>query len=556
MIDGRTVYTPTFGGVFWDVLDMPLEDIERIEVIRGPGGSVWGANAVNGVINIITKKAAETHGVMAETGAGNLDRGFGTFQYGGRFGTQTNYRMYAKYVNQRPLPSRNGQDGGDDWRTLRGGFRADTTISAKDALTIQGDLYGGREGQFEPFLASITSPAPQLVDADVNLSGGSLQAIWDHSFSGRSDTTLQVSYQRYTRDDTLRETRGTLDIDFQHHFLWGGRQNIVWGLDYRSSTSTTDGGLFLTLNPASLNTQLSSSFVQDEVAVVQNRLYLTIGTKLEHDHYTGFSLMPSARVVCTPNERHALWAAVSRAVRTPTATDASIRLNFAGFSGPGGTPMLVSLLGNPQFKDEFLVAYEAGYRTALGKRLSLDLALFYNKYAGLQTVEPGTPFFETTTAPPHLVLPSTYGNLMYGETHGLEVFANWKMSDRWTLSPGFAFEQIHAHLDPSSQDTTSAGAAEGGSPVHSAQLRSHYALPRGFTWDTSAYFVSRIANPAIASGTRLDSNVSWQWKKRFVITLAGQNLLKYHHLEYVDLTGSTGATLVTRSAYAKLAWSY
>jgi iron complex outermembrane receptor protein len=247
---------------------------------------------------------------------------------------------------------------------------------------------------------------------------------------------------------------------------------------------------------------------------------------------------------------------VSRAIRTPAATDASIRLNFEGFTGADGVPTLVSLLGNPQAKDEFLIAYEAGYRSTLSKRLSLDLSLFYNKYTDLQTTEPMTPFFETTPGPPHLVLPSTYGNLMYGETHGLEIFANWKISDHWTLNPGFALEAIHTHLDPSSQDTTSVSAAEGGSPADSAQLRSHYALPHGFASDTSAYFVSRIADPAVSSWTRLDSNVSWQSEKWFVITLAGENLLKDHHLEYSDLNGSTEATLVKRSAYAKITWSF
>jgi iron complex outermembrane recepter protein len=556
MVDGRSVYTPTFGGVFWDVLDMPLEDIERIEVIRGPGGSVWGANAVNGVINIITKDAAETLGGMVEAGGGNLDQGFGTAQYGGKLGTETDYRVYTKYFNQDHMPSLTGQDGGDGWHTLRGGFRTDSALSAKDKLTIQGDAYSGREDQFEAFLPSITSTAIQLVDAQVNLSGESLQGIWSHTFSDRSDTTLQASFQRYTRGDNLGEGRSTFDIDFQHHFLWGERQNVVWGLDYRNSTSRSNGGLFFSLNPAVLNTQLFGSFVQDEIALIQNRLYLTVGTKLERDAYGGFSLMPSVRAVWTPSEHHTLWAAVSRAARTPADTDVALRLNVGGFTGTGGIPTVVSLLGNPHFNDEWLTAYEAGYRTRLSERLSLDLALYYNKYTSQETTEPITPFFETTPAPPNLVLPSTYENLMYGETHGLEIFANWQVSERWTLSPGYALEQIHMHLDPASQDTTSVSAAQGGSPAHSAQLRSHYALPHGIAWDTSGYFVSRIADPAVPSWIRLDTSVSWQWKKQFVITLAGQNLLKDHHLEYVDLTGSTEATLIKRSAYAQITWHF
>jgi iron complex outermembrane receptor protein len=554
MVDGRTVYTPTFGGVFWDVLDMPLEDIERIEVIRGPGGSIWGANAVNGVINIITKTAAETKSAMVEAGAGNVDQGFATLQYGGALGAKTDYRVYAKYFNQDHMPGVSGPDGGDGWHAQRGGFRVDSTFSPHDKLTVQGDIYNGREGQSEPYLASLTSPSTQFVEGEVDLSGGFLQGIWNHQFSARSDFTLQISDQRYERDDVLEEARDTLDVDFQNHFLWGERQNVIWGVDYRNSKSTSDGSLAVSLHPPDLTTQLFSSFVQDELAVVPDRLYVTVGAKLEHEYYNGFTLMPSASVVWTPNDHRTLWASVSRAVRTPAAIDASIRLNFAGFPGSGGTPTVAALLGNPDIENEYLIAYEAGYRTTLSDRVSIDLAAFYNDYTNQQTTEPAEPFMENTPAPPHLVLPLTYQNLMFGETQGLEIFANWKLSDRWTLSPGYALEQIHMHLDPGSQDTTSVQGAEGGSPEDSAQLRSHLILPRGLAWDTSLFFVDRLADPVIPSYTRFDTSVSWQFGEKMTLSLVGQNLLKDRHLEYEDTTDSVGNTLVKRSAFAKLTW--
>ena len=555
MVDGRSVYTPTFGGVYWDVVDLPLEDIERIEVIRGPGGSVWGANAVNGVINIITKAAAETKGAMVVAGGGNTDEGFATLQYGGSLGAKTDFRVYTKYFNQDHNPGLSGPDGGDGWGVLRGGFRADVVFSSKDNLTIQGDLYRGEAGQAEPYLASVTSPL-ELVAIGVNVSGGFVQGIWNHTFSARSGTSLQVSYQQYKRNDLILENRGTVDIDFQNHFLWGERQNIIWGLDYRNSRTTTVGTLAASLNPADLTTQLFSSFIQDEFALIHDRLYLTVGTKLEHDYYNGFSLMPSGRVVWTPSDHQTLWAAVSRAARTPSAIDASVRYNFGGFIGAGGTPTLISFIGNPNVKNEDLLAYEAGYRTMLSDRVSVDLAAYYNSYTNQDTVEPTTPFIEDTPAPPHLDVPETYENLMYGETQGLEIFANWKVLDRWTLSPGYAFEQIHMHLEPESQDTTSVSAAEGSSPVHSAQLRSHVVLPRNLAWDTSLFFTDRIADPVIPAYTRLDTGVTWQWKKGVVFSLVGQNLLKDRHLEYDDLYSSTATTLVKRSVYAKVTWSH
>lgn len=556
LIDGRTVYTPTFDGTFWDVVDMPLENIERIEVIRGPGGSIWGTNAVNGVINIISKTAAETKGAMVQTTGGNLDEGSGTLEYGATLGQKTDYRIFTRYFNQDHMPGVSGPDGGDGWHMLRGGFRADTTFSAKDNLTIQGDLYSGREGQADLYLASLTSPALETIETGVDLSGGFVQGIWNHEFSARSDTTLQFSYEQYTRRDALDESRGTWDIDFQNNFLWGERQNIVWGLDYRSSSSTTDGGLAVSLDPPNLSIHQFSSFIQDEFTVVHNRLYVTMGTKVEHDYYNGFDVMPSASVVWTPSVLQTFWASVSRAVQTPSAVDASIRLNFAGFTGSGGTPTVVGLVGNPDFKNEGLIAYEAGYRKTLTDRASVDLAAYFNNYTNQETTEPSAPFSEDTPAPPHLFIPSTYENLMFGETQGLEIFANWKVLNRWTLSPGYALEQIHMHLEPGSQDTMSVANTQGGSPEHSAQLRSHLILPRDLAWDTSLFFTDRINDLAIPSYTRLDSGFSWKWREGTVFSLVGQNLLQDRHLEYVDLLGSTASTLIKRSVYAKVTWTH
>jgi iron complex outermembrane receptor protein len=555
LMDGRTVYTPTFGGVFWDVLDLPLGNVERIEVIRGPGGSVWGANAVNGVINIITKKASETHGGRLVAGGGNVEQGFGTIQYGGRAGKSTDYRVYAKYLNQDEFPSLTGADGADGWRMLRGGFRSDSVLSSKDKLMFQGDLYTGREGT--PTSEFVLTPAPvtQNVDLLVNLSGGFLQGVWNHTSSPHSNTSLQLSYDTYRRNDQLRENRRTFDLDFQHNFSGWTRQNIVWGLTYRYSASQSDGILGVSLVPADLNTQLFSSFIQDEIAIVPNHLFLTIGAKLEHNYYTGFGTMPSARVAWTPTQRHTLWAAISKTERTPAETDAALRANVGEFPGPGGIPVLLTLFGNPQVDNEESVDYEMGYRTMVSQQLSIDFAAYYNHYSHQETSEPSTPLLVNTPSP-HLVLPLIYENLMHGETHGVEIAANWKATDRWTLSPGYAFEQIHMHLAPTSQDTTSVSEAEGSSPVNAAQLRSRFALARGLTWDTSGYFVGRLADPREPSYTRLDTGLSWTLGERIGLNLVGQNLLRDRHEEFVDTTGSTMSTLIKRSVYAKVEWRF
>jgi len=556
MLDGRIVYLPTFSGTFWDVLDVPLEDIERIEVIRGPGGATWGANAVDGVINIITSKASESRGGMVVAGAGNLDQGFGTLQYGGAAGKSTDYRVFAKYFNQDHLPGLSGGNGGDGWHVLRGGFRIDSKLSAKDDLAVTGDIYSSRSGDISGTVNSIASPAVQAEFNESNATGGYIQADWIHRQSERSDTSLQVSFDRYRRNDALRETRNTLDLDFAHHFRWGSRQDVVWGVGYRYSSSTTDGNLIFSLNPADLNTQLFSAFAQDEVALIPERLSLIAGAKIEHNYFTGFGVMPTLRATWALHQQQTVWAAISRSLRTPSEIDTASQLTVNGFVPPGGPPVLIRIVGNPAFQDEHELNYEAGYRIQLQDRLSVNLTAYYNSYSQLQTSEPEPTFSETDPPPPHIVMPLKYENLMRGETHGIEAFATWKVTSRWTLAPAYAFEGIHLHLDPSSQDTMSVAADQGSSPRQWARLGSHVALLHGLAWDVSANFVGRLANPAVASYTRIDSQISWHLREHLSASLVGQNLAQDHHIEFLSTGGTGFSSYMKRSGYAKLTWRF
>jgi iron complex outermembrane recepter protein len=554
LLDGRSVYTPTFDGVFWDVLDMPLEDIDRIEVVRGPGASVWATNAVNGVINIITKRASDTRQSFVDVVAGNIDQGFATVQYGGNAGKRTSFRVFAKYLNENYFPNSAGQDGGDGWNDARMGFRTDTNLSANDTLTFEGDLYRGREGNVSLNFVSVGSPLVQTQN-EVNLGGGFLQAVWNRRYSDRSGMSIQGSYDEYERNDFLAEARSTSDIAFQHHFGWGDRQDLIWGVEYRYSQSRTDGDPYYSLDPPDLNASLFSGFVQDEIAAVPDRLHVIVGAKLEHNNYTGWDAFPTARLTWTPDTKETFWAAVSTADRDPGSTDVSLRSSLGGFTGPNG-PVELELMGNPNVKDEALVAYEAGYRVTLTEQLTFDLASYFNWYTNQETAEPGVPFFATTPAPPHVVVPLVFENLMYGETHGFEMSANWKPVRRWTLSPGYAFEQIHMHVLGISQDTTSVGEAQGSTPVNSAQMRSHVELASRFSWETSAYFVGRLTNPEIPSYTRLDSGLTWHWSNKLSLSVVGQNLLRDRHMEFVDYTGSAGTTLIKRSAYVEWKWQF
>ncbi len=556
LVDGRSVYTTEFGGVYWDSLDLPLEDIERIEVIRGPGGSAWGANAVNGVVNIITKKTSDTLGGLVVAGGGNVQQGFGTAQYGGKAGSSITYRAYAKYFENDHFPDPMNQDGADGWRSLRGGFRVDIAASQKDSLTVQGDIYTNRNGTPEFDFPSITSPGPMPVNLITNVSGGFLEGIWDHTFSPQSSTTLQVSYERSERGGLLTDDRGVLDLNFQHQYRGWSRQNLVWGLGYNRVASASQGDFFVSFIPADLTTHLYSGFVQDEVTAVPDRLFVTAGVRIEHNYYTGASVMPSARVAWTPDDHQTVWAAVSDAVRSPSQLDAAFRANLATFTEPDGTLALLAFIGNPHVDNESLVAYEMGYRASILDKLSVDFAAYYYDYDHQETDEPATPFFENTPAPPHLVIPTTYENLMHGEAHGFEISANWKPLSRWTLSPSYAFEQIHMYTDPASQDTTSAAGAEGASPVNSAQVRSHVTIWRALSWDASAYFVDRLRDPVIPSYTRVDTQLSWKFGEGGVFSLVGQNLLRDHHEEFFDSTESARTTGMKRGAYAKFSWRF
>ena len=565
MMDGRVVYTSTFAGVFWDtVLDFPLEDIARIEVIRGPGRAVWGANAVDGVINILTKKASETRGGMVVAEGGNIDQEGGMVQYGGEVKEGTDYRVYAKYFNRANLLDLDGQNGADGWHQLRGGFRIDNALSSKDSLMVEGDIITGREGELGFVLPSVTSPGYVAESEQINLGNGSLESVWNHMFTDRSETSLQVSFDRHKRDDPQNpETRNTLDIGFQHHIALGARQDVVWGAGYRYTADLILGSLTVAEIPARSTQQVFDEFFQDEIALVPDRLYLTGGMKLEHNDYTGFEFMPSVRMAWSPSAQHMLWLAVSRTLRAPSRNDTNLVLNIGDIGpGPGGVPELLRLYGNPQYQDERLIAYELGYRTAVSNRLSIDLAAYYNDYDNLQTTEPGVPFAESTPAPAHLVIPLIYENLMHGETHGLEITANWKVTDRWTLSPGYTFEALHMHTDPSSTDTVTGPFVEGAVPDHTAQIRTHFDLPKSFALDAAAYEVSHLdnqgplSNVTIPAYTRLDVGFSWKPWEQTSFSLVGQNLLQDHHVEFEDVNGALQSSQIRRSGFVKVTWRF
>lgn len=556
LIDGRAVYQQTSGGVDWDTQDVPLEDIDRIEVIRGPGATVWGANAVNGVINVITLQAKDTRGALVTAGGGTQDEAFGTVRYGGAVGEDVSYRAFTKYLDRSSLTDLTGRKENDGWHLLHGGFRMDAAPTPTDSLTMQGDMYTGKEGALISHIDSIATSTNESVYRDADLSGENLLGRWTHAVSSRFDTTMQVYFDQYTRSGpSTDEDRHTIDFYYQQHLVLGSRQDMVWGAGYRFTADRIAGTIDAAYIPVTQDLRLFSAFVQDEITLVPERAFLTLGTKLEHNDYTGLEIEPSIRLAWTPTMRNTFWAAVSEAVRTPTRKDVGGEFNVAAFPLADGTPAVLTIVGNPQQESEHLLATELGYRVQANAFVSIDLSAFFNYYTDLRSVEPQVPF--VVSGPVYYVeIPQEYANLLRGTTEGIEVSAHLKMTDRWTLSPGFSLLQMRLRTVAGSLDTTTASDIEGSNPRHQAQLRSSLNLSRGFSWDSSLYYVDPLPAQRLPSYTRLDTRLSWRPAERLECSLVGQNLLKDRHVESNDSQTGVNPTQVERNVYAKVTWRF
>ena len=555
LIDGRTVFTPSQDGVNWDTQDVPFEDIERIEVIRGPGATVWGSNAVNGVINVITKSATDTQGALVTAGSGTHDHAFGTLQNGGMLGADVSYRVFAKYLDVDGLPAVMGPDS-DAWHLLHGGFRLDGHLVNADPVTLQGDIYAGTESADISHIASISPPENDNVSRTTNLSGGNVLGRWSHLHSSGTQTTLQVYFDRYLRlGGQLDESCNTVDIDFHQNARVGSRHFLVWGAGYRHAADRTVGTIDQAFLPTGMDLRLFSAFIQDEITLRPDRLTLTVGSKLEHNDFTGFEVEPSARMAFTPGTRNTFWAAISESARTPSLRDDNADFNLAVFPLPDGSPAITTIEGNPQQKAEYLLSQELGYRLQANAWMSIDVSLFHNRYRNLRSFEEGAPW-PPTALRPYTEIPIYQGNRVHGSTDGLELSSKIRVTDRWTLSPGYALLRMNLHDDPGSLDTASVPDTEGSSPRHQAQLRSALNLSRALSWNVAAYFVDRLPAQQVPSYTRLDTQLSWQPTSAIALSLVGQNLLRDRHAEFTEILNSVNSSQMRRSVYAKITWKF
>jgi iron complex outermembrane recepter protein len=557
LVDGRSVYSPETSGVYWEVQDLLLEDIERIEVIRGPGGTLWGANAVNGVINIITKSTKDTQGGVVTAGIGSEERGFGSIRYGANLGDNASYRVYGKYFNRSELVDATGRGANDAQQLARGGGRVEWQPTDRDDLTLEGDFYRSKLHE-NPIAVSPANPFAPLANRSNEFSGGHLMGRWTRASSKTSNMALQVYYDSFSRKLFGLATHiDTFDLDFQHHAALGERQDIVWGFGYRliAHDAESNSSSPIQFTPQAKTVHLFSGFAQNEITLIKERLRLILGVKLEHNYLSGLEAQPSIRLSWTPSRRQTVWAAGSRAVKTPARSQQDIRVNYLAFPGPDGLPVIVGAFGSPQPKSEILYAYELGYRAQPHRRLSVDVAGFYNIYDRLTSFEPGPPFFETDPLPAHLVVPTYYGNLMSGETYGLETAVNLDLTRRWKLRGSYSFLREHLHTDPTSLDIVSE-AAEGDNPRHQFQLRSYFNIFHNFDLDTALYRVSSLRGQSVPGYTRIDSSLGWHVRENIEASGGVQNLFDRKHAEFNGVDTLVLPSQVRRSVYGKIVFRF
>ncbi|MCR8924207.1 TonB-dependent receptor [Dasania sp. GY-MA-18] len=513
LIDGRMVYTPLFSGVFWDAQEVMLEDVERIEIISGPAAAIWGANAVNGVINIITRSAGNTAGGLISAGAGNMEANVAA-RYGNKLGENADYRIYAKFLNRQPSERADGGDQEDGWDSLQTGFRIDWQSGA-DNLQLQGDAYSGE----------IELPAPGHRET----AGANLLLHWRRELGVNEGVAVSAYYDYTSRDypGIFAEHLRSYSIDFRYHFQPLPAHSVQWGMDYREAKDSINNTPVLAFLPATKNLSWYSLFVQDEIKLSE-KLLLTLDARVERNDYSGTEFMPAARLAWYIDNKQLLWGAVSRAVRTPSRIDSD-------FYSPGLEPYLIA--GGDGFESETAQVYELGYRQSL-QAVNWSITAFYAEYDDLRTVEPNS------------MGAFTLANGLTGVSQGIETWGSWRLSDSWQLNAGLLIQQQRFNLKSSSADLNN-GESEGNDPSHQWKLRSQWDIADDKQLDITVRRVGALPQPEVPAYVAVDARIAWQWRRDIELALTGRNLFDGQHPEFGT---SPLRTEVERSVYLSIRW--
>lgn len=542
-VDGRTIYTPLFSGVYWDIQNMPLEDVDRIEIIRGPGATQWGANAVNGIINIITKHSSATQGLYASTVVGTEDHSLTDVRYGGKLKDDVYYRAYAKFDQRDETKTVTGTSGNNEWYNAKAGFRSDWNVSNNRKITLQGDVYNAVI-DLDLGTPSLTDPSGILSFHDeIHSQGMNLLGRWEETHSDAMRSTFQTYFDYQSPDySSLKQEISTFDFDYQTAWKANDRNDVMWGGGARYIAANLKGSDTIFANDGHVTQSIFNAFLQDQYALVPKEVYFTLGSKFEHNSFSGFEIEPSARIAWYPDNKQTVWAAVSRAVRTPSITEHSdMALNVLALP-----PDMIQQRSNKAFDSEELIAYELGYRIKPTSSVSFDNTVFMNDYDKLATFEPG--------APDGIFLPYYFNNLGKAHSYGFETSVNWEVTARWNLLANYSYINLVLEQDPSSLDTTFL-AQEKNVPHHQFMIRSQVYLPHDVRLVNTAYYISERESAAVDAYLRLDAQVIWKATDSIELSLVGQNLLDNQHPEFSAPPDGT-ANEIPRAVYGRVTFRY
>ena len=554
LIDGRTVYNRLFAGVLWHALDLLIEDIDRIEVIRGPGAAVWGANAVNGVINIVTRAAGDTPGTMVRVGVGTFETAQAAVRYGGAIG-HARYRVYSQWsaIGDSQLAANTSAD--DDSHRLTNGFRTDWMKDAT-AFTLEGNV---TTGQAKAMWLDLTPRTVQtggvpFVDRPSSMTNGSVLARWTRSQRSGASLQLQSSLDFDQRAEPVGDYhRRAADIDVGYHVRLPRGHDLVAGGGLRLTDEQFIGGTGYTLTPSQADNRLFNVFAQDEIALARGRVNLTLGARVEHDTLGGLGVQPTARAMwnVVPQRQHA-WVAVSRALRTPSTLERGIRIERPPVIGAGGVPVVVVVSGDSRVRAEELVDTEAGYRLDVGSVATVSATAFVGEYDHLRTIERLTPSLALAPGGPHVVAPVRFGNLLDASTRGFEIAARWDPVPAWRLDAGYTAFHLTPRLSPASTDPAAA-LSDGDAPGHQWHAHTGLALGARLEADGQLFHVAALEAMRVPAYTRADVRMEWKITRQLSAIGVGQNLFDRAHAESAG-TESLISTQVPRSARLHLRW--